>query len=82
MVQTSGLSIIRPAVLTPEPGIGVFTQFGSDTLTLIGEQKAGDPLDSDPRTSSQVPGKSAVATLSCRNKARSGLPLNRDERRG
>jgi len=48
-----------------------FTPFGSDALTLAGEEKGAALFDADPRTPSQVPGKSTAAMLLCRSKARS-----------
>jgi hypothetical protein len=51
-----------------------FTPFGSDALTLAGEQKAVVPLGSDPRTSSQAAGKPTIATLLPRDRARSEAP--------
>ncbi|KXF75268.1 hypothetical protein ATN84_18515 [Paramesorhizobium deserti] len=47
-----------------------FTPFGSDALTLAGEEKGAALFDADPRTPSQVPGKSTAAMLLCRSKAR------------
>src|SRR4029078_2536680 len=48
-----------------------FTPFGSDALTLAGEQKAVVPLGFDTRTSSQAAGKPTIATLLSRDRARS-----------
>ena len=48
-----------------------FTPFGKDALTLADKEKGAALLDVDPRTSSQVPGKSTAAMLLCRSKARS-----------
>jgi len=48
-----------------------FTPFGSDALTLAGEEKNAALLGSDPRTSSQVVGKSITARLLRRRRARS-----------
>lgn len=48
-----------------------FTPFGSDALTLAGEEKSAALLASDPCTSSQVAGKSTAAMLLCRSKTRS-----------
>ncbi|WP_352567722.1 MULTISPECIES: hypothetical protein [unclassified Mesorhizobium] len=47
-----------------------FTPFGSDALTLAGEEKCAVLFDADLRTPSQVPGKSTAAMLLC-SKARS-----------
>jgi hypothetical protein len=48
-----------------------FTPFGSDAFTLAGVEKGAALFEADPRTPSQVPGKSTTATLLCRSKARS-----------
>ncbi|ESX84928.1 hypothetical protein X756_24270 [Mesorhizobium sp. LSHC412B00] len=48
-----------------------FTPFGSDALTLAGEEKGAVLFDADLRAPSQVPGKSTAAMLLCRSKARS-----------
>jgi hypothetical protein len=50
-----------------------FTPFGSDALTLAGEEKGAALFDADPRTPSQVPGKSTAAMLLGRSKARSEM---------
>ena len=47
-----------------------FTPFGSDALTWLEWTKGAALFDADPRTPSQVPGKSTTATLLCRSKAR------------
>ena len=46
-----------------------FTPFGSDALTLAGEDKGAALFEADPPTPSQVPGTAAM--LICRSKARS-----------
>ncbi|CDX42697.1 hypothetical protein MPLSOD_410065 [Mesorhizobium sp. SOD10] len=48
-----------------------FKPFGSDALILAGEEKDAALLNLDPRTSSQVAGKSTAAMLLCRGRARS-----------
>ncbi len=40
-----------------------FTPFGSDAITLADKEKGAAPCDFDPRTSSQVAGKSTATTL-------------------
>jgi hypothetical protein len=44
-----------------------FTPFGSDALTLAGEEKDAALLDSGLRTSSQVVGNSTATMLLCRD---------------
>jgi len=43
-----------------------FTPFGSEALTLAGEDNGEALLDCNPRTASQRAGKSTRAALSCR----------------
>ncbi len=52
-----------------------FTPFGSDALTLAGEENTAALLGADPRPPSQVAGKSTAAILLCRDSARSVLSI-------
>ena len=46
-----------------------FTPFGRHALTLVDKDKGTALFDADPRTSSQVLGKSTAAMLLCRSEA-------------